>query len=544
MLKTPKALFFVSAIVAVSSCGNDATGPYFFADAGEDIADASARDASDTAQDVADAAVDTGDAVDAKGCMEDRFGESSMTAPIDATLNTSLDELVVCRGTRDWFQVAVTPGQPVVVSVSSTADVVLVVGTEGAVVTDGPGIALRGATTATGDTLVFSVEAGDADAVYSVSVRDDATGAVEASGVVQYEDREFGPSGFTGQATPTAVEGVIVQLVRVDDAEVYDQQLTDAAGGYVLSAEDAPAGDYAVRVLSVGQVDGFQVEVRDRSGASALYSTASEPFAVGEIVERDFVVPVDAPMAGALNIVDQTNIGFRFVARFSDERSPELTYFWQAGLSYSCGSCYQSNRISLGGQTADPDEFDDDIILHEFAHYMVHHFSYDDSSGGAHRDRIVDPLLAYGEGLAYFLSSAIRADATMVDNFLGDARYIDYEAVTIAGESIDDFYGTSDGTAAGGVREELPAALLWDAYDGPSEDEPWDQVSMGDDLLRVLFEEFDGEPSVDVGPRGIEITDTLNALACALGETEGLQALVDERAFPWSIADNLECPVR
>lgn len=362
---------------------------------------------------------------------------------------------------------------------------------------------------------------------------------VVLSGTVRYEDREFGPTGFTGNLPLTDAPRVLVRAESADGDVTFDETHTDENGAFSLAVPSD--GAVRVRAFSVGEFDGFSVHVRDRTGESALYELATDAFEPAAPPSLALVATADIPMGGALNIVHQTMIGFDFIARFSDERSPTLTYFWQDGLSYSCGSCYSDNAIRLGGQTADPDQYDDDIILHEFAHYLVEHFTYDDSPGGSHRDRLVDPYLAYGEGLAYFLSSAIRNDPTMVDNYLGDLRFIDYEAVTIGGASLDDFFGTSDGTVEGRRREEISAALLWDAFDGPNDDEPWDVVSMGDDVIAALFEALNGRPSTNVGPRGVEITDALNALACRLGETDGLQALVDERQFPWSIADNLVC---
>ena len=363
----------------------------------------------------------------------------------------------------------------------------------------------------------------------------------EVSGTVEYEDRVFSPSGFTGELVPKPAQNTLVEIVR-DDGAVVGTGFTDEAGAFALQYFAQDGESYSARAVSVGSVDGFRVEVRDRTGASALYAVESEPFdAAPEVSGISLLAAADDGIGGGLNIVDETNRGFRFVARYSDHRSPTLTYFWQGGQSYSCGSCYSDNSIRLGGQLEDPDEYDDDIILHEFSHYMVAHYSADSSPGGSHRDRLVDPYLAYGEGLAYFLSSAIREDPTMTDNFLGEARFIDYEAVTLAGEDLDDFYGTTNGRLDGNQREEMPAGIIWDVWDGPNPDEPWDTIELGDRTIEILFEYFSDGMPVDVGVRGIEISDFINAIACELEVSTDLQPVVDDREYPFDVEEDAEC---
>ncbi|MFT6398592.1 MAG: hypothetical protein ACJAYU_003351 [Bradymonadia bacterium] len=330
-------------------------------------------------------------------------------------------------------------------------------------------------------------------------------------------------------------------MVRADGS-VVGTGLTDESGAFDAEYFAQEGASYRVRAISAGAIDGFRVEVRDRTGASALYAVESELFEASEATGGiDLLAAADDGIGGGLNIVDSTIDAFQFVAEYSDERSPTLTYFWQSGQSYSCGSCYSGNSIRLGGQLEDPDEYDDDIILHEFGHYMVEHYSADSSGGGSHRDRLVDPYLAYGEGLAYFLSSAIRNDPTMTDNFLGDARFIDYEAVTLAGEDLDDFYGTTNDGQDGNQREELPAGIIWDVWDGPSPEEPWDTIELGGRTIELIFEYFhDGMP-VDVGVRGIEITDFMNAVACELDVPSDLQPIIDDREYPFEAEEEASC---
>lgn len=380
----------------------------------------------------------------------------------------------------------------------------------------------------------------DYEIISSLTVEEDGFPAT-ISGVVRYEDRVFSSTGFTGELVPTPVDGGVVEVVR-EDGSVVGTGRTNERGEFEVEYFAQEGEVYRVRAISVGTYDGFRVEVRDRTGASALYAVESDEFPADFTISNvELLAAADDGIGGGLNIVDNTIDAFQFVADYSDERSPTLTYFWQSGQAYPCGSCYSGNAISLGGQLEDPDEYDDDIILHEFSHYMVEHYSADSSRGGSHRDRLVDPYLAYGEGLAYFLSSAIRDDPTMTDNFLGDARFIDYEAITLGGEDLEDFYGTTNGRPDGNQREELPAGIIWDVWDGPSADEPWDTIALGGRTIELIFDYFhDGMP-VDVGVRGIEITDFMNAVACELDTPSELQPLIDDRDYPFDAEEEASC---
>ncbi len=365
------------------------------------------------------------------------------------------------------------------------------------------------------------------------------------TGTVAYEDRRFDHEGFTGELDVRLLGGGLVEVIRERDGATVGTTTTGTDGAFaaVFLAHDEQR--YRVRAISAGEFDGFRVEVRDRSGAPALYGVEGEPFAADEApAEVALLARASEPTGGAFNVVDISGLGFRFIAAHTDQRSPTLTYYWQDGLSYSCGSCYSDSAIRLGGQVEDPDQYDDDIILHEFGHYFVHHFSADASSGGTHRDRQVDPWLAYGEGVAYFWSSMVRADATMVDNYLGDYRFIDYEAVTQQGVARDDFVGTTDGTLSGRLREEIVAGILWDIYDGASDAEPFDRVAIGaEGSMRILLDYFGGDGiPVDVGLRNVELTDYLNAVTCWYEDVAvDLQAVVDDREYPYDVEDGANC---
>lgn len=363
--------------------------------------------------------------------------------------------------------------------------------------------------------------------------------AAAVSGVVRYADRPFGPLGFTGEIVPRPAAEVVVQVVRLLDGAPVAEGLTDADGAFALDFE-ALGGPHVVRALAEVRHAGFVVRTRDRD-AGNLYALESPPFEPADDAAVDLLAPADAAVGGAFNIVDVARDAFVFIAPHVDRASPPLTYRWQKGEAFACGSCYSRDTISLGGQLEDPDEYDDVIILHELGHYFVAYFSADDSPGGTHRDLQVSPALAYGEGVAYFFAGLVRGAPHVVDTFLDSVRFIDFEAMTVGGEDLDVLYGTTDDTPRGQHREELVAGLIWDAFDAASPAEPFDAVELGEDgLMDLLVRGFGGGNWVDVGAPGIDVADFLNLTACDTSSA-AVQALADERAYPFAVADALRC---
>lgn len=356
---------------------------------------------------------------------------------------------------------------------------------------------------------------------------------VQVEGQVTYADRAYGPGGMTGARPVVPARRVVVQARRVFDGAVVAESLTDLDGDWSLDFAGRADHDHEVVVLAEARAGALRARARDRSSLAtyALVSEAWLPDAMPEVID----LHADGALAisGALNIADVLGEALAFVARFSDAVAPRLTVSWAPGRPYPCGSCYANDTISLGGQLEDPDEFDDDIILHEFGHWFVDHFSYDNSPGGSHRDQQVPPTLAYGEGLAYFFAAMVREGPHIVDTFLESHRHIDLEKVTQNGEAVPELEGTSTGSALGLLREEVVGGVLWDAYDAASAAEPFDTVAIGAaGHMAILLEVFGGGLAEDVGARGMDLADWVEALVCEVGPAP-VQSLVDDRGFPW-----------
>lgn len=371
----------------------------------------------------------------------------------------------------------------------------------------------------------------------------DAATPLRIRGSLTYDDRVYDTGGFTGEIAILPVQDTVVELVREADGAVVANALTDADGEFVLRLTETDGGPHHVRALAAGRVGGLTTVVRDRTVQAAVYALRSAAFEPSSAPQRIALhAAVDQPIGGAMNITDVATEGFRFILPWLDaDASAPLTWRWQPGRSFPCGSCYRNNVVSLGGQLEDPDEYDDDIILHELGHWFVDHFSADTSPGGPHRDRLVSPQLAYGEGLAYFFVGLVRDTPHIVDNFLGSRRWIDMENLEQNGVPQANMKGTHDGTVDGDHREELVSGVLWHAYRAPDGTHAFDRVHLGiEGHMRLLVEVFGQGAHPDVGARGIDLADWLLAAACHLGvPAADLQALADAHDYPFAIADAL-----
>lgn len=143
--------------------------------------------------------------------------------------------------------------------------------------------------------------------------------------------------------------------------------------------------------------------------------------------------------SGAFNILDQviesnlflkTNTKSCESCTSSFSNTPFLEIYWKPGLNPN-NYLNNSSPVSfffnfvknntpyyrifiLGGMNGmndanlDTDEFDDSIIIHEYAHFLISVFSKDGSPGGSHSgSESIDPRLAWSEGFADFFQAAV-----------------------------------------------------------------------------------------------------------------------------------------
>lgn len=122
--------------------------------------------------------------------------------------------------------------------------------------------------------------------------------------------------------------------------------------------------------------------------------------------------------SGAFNIFKQLHIGQQWFATHGYTFTRTIKAVWPNSLgTFFDQSAFIITLLGVSSTNSDPDEFDDDIILHEFGHMAMEEFSLDHSEGGFHTiTSNVDLRLAWSEGVASYISCAIRNDPVIVDS--------------------------------------------------------------------------------------------------------------------------------
>lgn len=241
---------------------------------------------------------------------------------------------------------------------------------------------------------------------------------VSVNGKVVYEDREYGAGGFTGLTMVKAVRFAAVDIV--DSSGVIASGVSTSTGAYTVTFTPRGAAVY-VRVNSAATVASGapQLEVRSISPA-ALYGVPTHEFDATGDTTMNISIPLANVADGAFNILDVYVSAFQFVYSLQGTYPPGgLTAYWQNGNSngtFFCTdgpSCFQGAPgagiyvLNYGGDT---DEFDDDVLWHEFGHFAAWKYSRDDSPGGMHylTSTDLDLRLSWSEGWGDFFPTAIK----------------------------------------------------------------------------------------------------------------------------------------
>jgi len=252
-----------------------------------------------------------------------------------------------------------------------------------------------------------------------------ATPAVSSSptvtGWVKYEDKEYwantstGEGEFTGVTSYKPVRFATVEAVNaIDGTTVLASGVTDALGNYSISLSSAAT--IYVRVIS--STTSPAVNVKDMT--NTLYSVAGSSINASGASSANIQVPSTSPASGAFNMMDVFTTGAQFIQSLSGSYPPALTAYWQEGNiyygTYFCSgapdaSCpYGEGIYVLNIPNVDTDEYDDDVLWHEYGHFIANKYSRDDSPGGAHylTSNDLDLRLSWSEGWGDFMPTAIK----------------------------------------------------------------------------------------------------------------------------------------
>lgn len=252
-----------------------------------------------------------------------------------------------------------------------------------------------------------------------VSAIPGSTGSLQ--GIIRYEDREYGDRGgglygFTGNKTWKTVRYAAIDLVNNTTKTVLFTTLTDSMGKYSFTTTPGTTQVYVRVKSSATPTTSGTIMVENLS--SQFYGVPSDPLPLSGSASVNISIPVSNTADGAFNVLDVLTTGYEFV-KAHDGQYPiaALTAFWAPGNpngTYFCtGGCPAGgDGIYVFSQTGgDTDEFDDDVLWHEFGHFMAATYSLDQSEGGAHylSDNDHDLRFSWSEGWGNFTPGAIKS---------------------------------------------------------------------------------------------------------------------------------------
>lgn len=136
----------------------------------------------------------------------------------------------------------------------------------------------------------------------------------------------------------------------------------------------------------------------------------------------------------------------------------------------------------LGKDGVDTDEYDADVIIHEWGHYYESRLSRADSPGGPHGyGDLLDPRVALSEGFCNALAAMILDPDTIYSDAMGPAQADGFSWDLEAND-------TSPAAMPGWYSEPTVEAIVFDLYD--ARPEPFDEVALG---LGAIHEVLAGE---------------------------------------------------
>lgn len=272
---------------------------------------------------------------------------------------------------------------------------------------------------------------------------------VTINGKVEYEDKEYGTGGFTGN-NYKAVRYAKVDIVNSGDSIPIVSAFTNSSGIYHI-----PPTTFTNGTSIYLRVNSYTTGNSSSKPDVIVGNMSGTPYAVacdsnltpqaGTSVTTNLSIPTSSPAAGAFNIMDVFASAGEFVRSLAGINPPTLKAFWADGNpngTYYCTGCpFPGDGIYVLSETGgDTDEYDDDVLWHEYGHFIADEttgFSKDDSDGGVHNltSNDLDLRLSWSEGWG--------------DSFPGVVKYWLPSSLlsTVSGTPLSQYVDTTGNTA-------------------------------------------------------------------------------------------------
>jgi hypothetical protein len=366
------------------------------------------------------------------------------------------------------------------------------------------------------------------------------------SGKALYEDRAQTVSGLAGAVTKLPIRFAKVEVKRVSDDATLAKGSTNQAGAFSLEFDNSGTPGYYVLVMASQDNTVVKQDVVNAAGKiyavkSSNLSEAARP----QVIDLE-ILALAGDAAPAFNVFDMGIVGAALIRGAHAQTAPALKWQWDRGQRGACSSdvsCFlrASSLISVLSVAADPDEYDDLVLLHEFGHFWQYNFSRSQSPGGSHSgSQQVDPRLAWGEGSATFFGNLAKGTSLYLDTTAtGLGVRVDIETLAASVP-----LGTASGQQNGDVSEDVVAGVLWDLADASNEtnDTLSNQAAVfgAAALLRTQ--------SSDRGRAGTDLVDFADAWFCSGNTATGTATtgvrgnMVGIHQFNYDFAFNSSCP--
>ncbi|MEY4615625.1 MAG: hypothetical protein RJB66_585 [Pseudomonadota bacterium] len=326
--------------------------------------------------------------------------------------------------------------------------------------------------------------------------------------------------------------GTVVQCGETDDNGAFSLQIEEPSSAKI----------FRVEVNSRGLNNYVKASILDKGTSKSFYSIYSE-VAIQPGVTSYAIPPLEAPAqvdgnspytnleGGAFHIFNMilkaneflrlnANASCSICSSFSV--APKVTIYWMKGFNPSSyfnedsplsffdvsGSIESTPSLFiLGGSngnvdSADTDHFDDSVILHEYGHFLEHQYWKTFSPGGFHNGNlIIDPRLAFSEGFANFLASAVLGSSKYIDTIGSPNQpdvgvYLDLETEPAAPIDVNQATGvrdmiiTKNPVGEGIYREVSVSRALYDYIDNTPSENVFDSSGVANQTTEIAFVPF------------------------------------------------------
>lgn len=229
---------------------------------------------------------------------------------------------------------------------------------------------------------------------------------------------------------------------------------TASNGTFSTQIPNTPNTQYTLKIFSRANNSFYKASILNDVNNNLPYSVskpilvvATTPGDIGSVLAEGDDTTDPTITGAAFNILNNIYLVNNFLRSAAASAgftvAPKVSVYWKAGFNpntYRGGSSTQGISYYIPGRyqlyiqggingdvaSSDTDHFDDSIIVHEYGHFLEDIFGKTDSPGGSHNgDAVIDPRLAWSEGWANYLQSAVKtaiapaaaASSTYIDTF-------------------------------------------------------------------------------------------------------------------------------